>query len=135
MTTIALVNDGPNGLTSASIALKSEGYRVDTYTDGHSALNAFRTAPPDLAILDILARRMDSMETLRLLRAKSNLPVILLASKKLVIEEVVALKMGADDFILKPFSERLLVERVKAVLRRVLPKAASAMPAHGKTSG
>jgi two-component system, OmpR family, response regulator ChvI len=121
MPTIAVVNDDRNLLTSVSIALKAEGYRVATYTDGDSALDGFRTAPPDLAILDMKLPRMDGMETLRELRAKSDLPVILLTSKAEVIDEVSALKMGADDFIRKPFSQRLLVERVKAVLRRALP--------------
>jgi two-component system response regulator ChvI len=121
MPTIAVVNDDRNLLTAVSIALKAEGYRVATYTDGDSALDGFRTAPPDLAILDMKLPRMDGMETLRELRAKSDLPVILLTSKAEVIDEVSALKMGADDFIRKPFSQRLLVERVKAVLRRALP--------------
>jgi two-component system, OmpR family, response regulator ChvI len=122
MPTIAVVNDDRNVLTSVSIALKAEGYRVATYTDGPSALDGFRTAPPDLAILDIKMPRMDGMETMRLLRAKSDLPVIFLASKEEMIDEVFALKMGADDLIRKPISERLLVERVKAVLRRASPK-------------
>ena len=122
MPTIAVVNDDRNVLTSVSIALKAEGYRVAIYTNGPSALDGFRTAPPDLAILEIKMPRMDGMETMRLLRAKSNLPVIFLASKVEVIDEVFVLKMGADDLIRKPISERLLVERVKAVLRRASPK-------------
>src|SRR6516225_6691904 len=87
-----------------------------------SALDGFKTAPPDLAILDIKMPRMDGMETLRRLRQKSDLPVIFLTSKEEQIDELFGLKMGADDFIRKPFSQRLLVERVKAVLRRVAPK-------------
>jgi two-component system response regulator ChvI len=122
MPTIALVADDRNVLTSVSTALKAEGYRVATYTDGTSALDDFRIAPPDLAVLDIKMPPMDGMETLRLLRAKSDLPVILLTSKEEVMDEVFALKMGADDFVRKPFSQRLLVERVKAMLRRALPK-------------
>lgn len=122
MPTIAVVNDDRNLLTSVSIALKAEGYRVAIYTDGVSALDGFGTAPPDLAILDIKMPHMDGMDTLRELRAKSDLPVIFLTSNAEVIDEVSALKMGADDFIRKPFSERLLVERVKAVLRRASPK-------------
>jgi len=122
MPTIALVDDDQNILTSVSIALESEGYRVTTYTDGASALDGFKTTLPDLAILDIKMPRMDGMETLRRLRQKSDLPVIFLTSKDEQIDELFGLKMGADDFIRKPFSQRLLVERVKAVLRRAAPK-------------
>ncbi len=119
MPTIALVDDDRNVLTSASVALEAEGYRVATYLDGASALDGFQTAPPDLTILDIKMPRMDGMEMLRRLRAKSDLPpVICLASKGQEMDELLALKMGADDVIRKPFSQRLLVERVKAVLRR-----------------
>jgi two-component system, OmpR family, response regulator ChvI len=95
------------------------------YTDGASALDGFKTAPPDLAILDIKMPRMDGMETLRRLRQKSDLPVIFLTSKEEQIDELFGLKMGADDFIRKPFSQRLLTERVKAVLRRSSPKDSS----------
>ena len=122
MTKIALVDDDQNILTSVSIALESEGYRVTTYTDGVSALDGFKTTLPDLAILDIKMPRMDGMETLRRLRQKSDLPVIFLTSKDEQIDELFGLKMGADDFIRKPFSQRLLVERVKAVVRRAAPK-------------
>ncbi len=122
MPTIALVDDDRNILTSVSIALEAEGYRIMTYTDGASALDGFRTSPPDLAILDIKMPRMDGMETLRRLRQKSDLPVIFLTSKDEEIDELFGLKMGADDFIRKPFSQRLLVERVKAVLRRSAPE-------------
>ncbi len=118
MSTIALVDDDHNILTSVSIALEAEGYRVVTYSDGVSALDGFRTATPDLAILDIKMPRMDGMEILRRLRQKSDLPVIFLTSKNEEIDELFGLKMGADDFIRKPFSHRLLVERVRAVLRR-----------------
>src|SRR6202165_5010656 len=126
MPTIALVDDDRNILTSVSIALEAEGYRIMTYTDGASALDGFRTSPPDLAILDIKMPRMDGMETLRRLRQKSDLPVIFLTSKDEEIDELFGLKMGADDFIRKPFSQRLLVERVKAVLRRVRGKDGTA---------
>ena len=125
MSTIALVDDDRNILTSVSIALEAEGYRIMTYTDGASALDGFKTSPPDLAILDIKMPRMDGMETLRRLRQKSDVPVIFLTSKDEEIDEMFGLKMGADDFIRKPFSQRLLVERVKAVLRRGVPKDAT----------
>src|SRR5882672_7522729 len=118
MATIALVDDDRNILTSVSIALEAEGYRIMTYTDGASALEGFKSSPPDLAILDIKMPRMDGMETLRRLRQKSDMPVIFLTSKDEEIDELFGLKMGADDFIRKPFSQRLLVEHVKAVLRR-----------------
>ncbi|MFZ1814819.1 MAG: response regulator transcription factor [Rhizobiaceae bacterium] len=119
MPTIALVDDDRNILTSVSIALESEGYRVETYTDGASALDGLSVRRPDLAIFDIKMPRMDGMELLRRLRQKSDVPVIFLTSKDDEIDELFGLKMGADDFIRKPFSQRLLVERVKAVLRRV----------------
>ena len=122
MPTIALVDDDRNILTSVSIALEAEGYRIQTYTDGASALDGLKHAPPDLAIFDIKMPRMDGMELLRRLRQKSDLPVIFLTSKDEEIDELFGLKMGADDFIRKPFSQRLLVERVKAVLRRSTPK-------------
>jgi two-component system, OmpR family, response regulator ChvI len=122
MPTIALVDDDRNILTSVSIALEAEGYRIQTYTDGASALDGLKHAPPDLAIFDIKMPRMDGMELLRRLRQKSDVPVIFLTSKDEEIDELFGLKMGADDFIRKPFSQRLLVERVKAVLRRVAPK-------------
>jgi len=118
MPTIALVDDDRNILTSVSIALEAEGYRIMTYTDGASALDGFKTSPPDLAILDIKMPRMDGMELLRRLRQKSDMPVIFLTSKDEEIDELFGLKMGADDFIRKPFSQRLLVERVRVLLRR-----------------
>jgi two-component system response regulator ChvI len=118
MQTIALVDDDRNILTSVSIALEAEGYKVETYTDGASALDGLLQRPPQLAIFDIKMPRMDGMELLRRLRQKSDLPVIFLTSKDEEIDELFGLKMGADDFITKPFSQRLLVERVKAVLRR-----------------
>ncbi|MCL7997378.1 MULTISPECIES: response regulator transcription factor [Brucella/Ochrobactrum group] len=126
--TIALVDDDRNILTSVSIALESEGYRVETYTDGASALDGLMTRPPNLAIFDIKMPRMDGMELLRRLRQKSDLPVIFLTSKDDEIDELFGLKMGADDFITKPFSQRLLVERVKAVLRRVAARDGTAKP-------
>jgi two-component system response regulator ChvI len=126
MPTIALVDDDRNILASVSIALESEGYRVQTYTDGASALDGFQQSLPDLAILDIKMPRMDGMELLRRLRQRTDLPVIFLTSKDDEIDELFGLKMGADDFIKKPFSQRLLVERVKAVLRRFQPREAAA---------
>lgn len=118
MTTIALVDDDRNILTSVSIALEAEGFKVDTYTDGASALDGLISRMPDLAIFDIKMPRMDGMELLRRLRQKSDLPVIFLTSKDEEIDELFGLKMGADDFIKKPFSQRLLIERVRAVIRR-----------------
>ena len=138
MPTIALVDDDRNILASVSIALESEGYRVQAYTDGASALDGIQGGSLDLAILDIKMPRMDGMELLRRLRQKSDMPVIFLTSKDDEIDELFGLKMGADDFIKKPFSQRLLVERVKAVLRRAQPRdpaaAAAGTPA-GATNG
>ncbi|MET3598197.1 response regulator transcription factor [Martelella mangrovi] len=138
MQTIALVDDDRNILTSVSIALESEGYRVDTYTDGATALTGLQANPPQLAIFDIKMPRMDGMELLRRLRQKSDIPVIFLTSKDEEIDELFGLKMGADDFITKPFSQRLLVERVRAVLRRVAAREAAiaggGKPAEGEAN-
>ncbi|MBV6656970.1 MAG: response regulator transcription factor [Devosiaceae bacterium] len=137
MPTIALVDDDRNILTSVSLALEAEGYRVETYTDGASALDGMQMAPPDLAIFDIKMPRMDGMELLRRFRQISDLPVIFLTSKDDEIDELFGLKMGADDFIKKPFSQRVLVERVRALLRRVQARngssngAAAPAPANG----
>ncbi len=116
--TIALVDDDRNILTSVSIALEAEGYKVRTYNDGAEALRHLTQQMPDLVILDIKMPRLDGMETLSRLRRVSHVPVIFLTSKDEEIDEVLGLKMGADDYITKPFSQRLLIERIKAVLRR-----------------
>jgi two-component system response regulator ChvI len=113
-------------LASLSVGLEAEGYRVVTYTDGAAALDGFKINPPDLAILDIKMPRMDGMETLRRLRQKSDMPVIFLTSKEEEIDELFGLKMGADDFIRKPFSPRLLAERIRALLRRSAPREGAA---------
>ena len=119
--TIALVDDDQNILASLSAALEDEGYSVDTYVDGVEALDGITRRPVDLAILDIKMPRMDGMELLGNLRQKNNLPVIFLTSKDDEIDEVMGLRMGADDYIKKPFSQRLLMERIRAVLRRHEP--------------
>jgi two-component system response regulator ChvI len=118
MATIALVDDDRNILTSVSLALEAEGFEVRSYTDGVAALAEFGRNPPDLAVLDIKMPRLDGMELLRRLRLKSDLPVIFLTSKDEEIDEVLGLRMGADDYMRKPFSQRLLIERIRAVLRR-----------------
>ena len=118
MPTIALVDDDENILTSLKIFFEQEGYTVRTYTDGATALTALSEAAPDIAILDIKMPRMDGVEVLRRLRQASNLPVIFLTSKDDEMDEVVGFNVGADDYIKKPFSQRLLSERVKALLRR-----------------
>ena len=115
---IALVEDDRNILTSVSIALESEGFSVDTYTDGDDALRGLSQKPTDLAILDIKMPRMDGMELLLKIRKKSVMPIIFLTSKDDEVDELLGLKMGADDYIKKPFSQRLLIERIKALLRR-----------------
>jgi two-component system response regulator ChvI len=118
MATIALVDDDRNILTSVGMLLEQEGYHIRTYTDGASALSALQATPPDLAILDIKLPRMDGLELLRRLRQNGDMPVIFLTSKDEEIDELMGLNAGADDYIRKPFSQRLLLERVKAVLRR-----------------
>ncbi|MFD2172794.1 response regulator transcription factor [Rhodobacter lacus] len=118
MSRIALVDDDRNILTSVSMTLEAEGYEVETYNDGQAALEAFNKRLPDMAVLDIKMPRMDGMELLQRLRQKTAIPVIFLTSKDDEIDEVLGLRMGADDYVKKPFSQRLLVERIRALLRR-----------------
>ncbi len=118
MSRIALVDDDRNILTSVSISLEAEGFEVDTYNDGQSALDAFNRRLPDMAVLDIKMPRMDGMELLQRLRQKTHMPVIFLTSKDDEIDEVLGLRMGADDYVKKPFSQRLLLERIRTILRR-----------------
>ena len=116
--TIALVDDDRNILTSVSMTLEQEGYQVRTYTDGESALQGISAKPVDLAVLDIKMPRMDGMELLQKLRQRYALPVIFLTSKDEEVDELMGLRLGADDYITKPFSQRLLLERIRALLRR-----------------
>jgi two-component system, OmpR family, response regulator ChvI len=117
--TIALVDDDRNILTSLSIALQSEGFVTRLYSDGEAALKALLDNPPDIAVCDIKMPRMDGLELLRRLREKSALPVIFLTSKDDELDEALGLALGADDYITKPFSQRLLIARIRAILRRV----------------
>jgi two-component system response regulator ChvI len=121
--TIALVDDDRNILTSVSIALQSEGFATRVYSDSETALKALTDNPPDLAVLDVKMPRMDGMELLRHLREKRAIPVILLTSKDDELDEALGLAMGADDYIAKPFSQRLLIARIRAVLRRAEMRA------------
>lgn len=116
--TIALVDDDRNILTSVAMVLEGEGYTVKTYNDGQTALTAFEKSEPDIGVFDIKMPRMDGMELLRQLRLKSDMPVIFLTSKDEEIDELIGLRMGADDYVRKPFSQRLLVERIRVILRR-----------------
>lgn len=118
MSKIALVDDDRNILTSVTITLEAEGFEVDTYNDGQQAFEAFSKKMPDMAVLDIKMPRMDGMDLLQRLRQKSQMPVIFLTSKDDEIDEVLGLRMGADDYMIKPFSQRLLIERIRALLRR-----------------
>ncbi|MFZ3482326.1 response regulator [Sphingomonas sp. 3-13AW] len=124
--TIALVDDDRNILTSVSIALQADGFATRVYSDGEAALKALVDNPPDLAVLDIKMPKMDGLELLRRLREKSSVPVIFLTSKDDELDEALGLAMGADDYIAKPFSQRLLIARIRAILRRAeTPMAAS----------
>ena len=118
MARITLVDDDENIVTSVSLALESQGHSVRAYHDGASGLAALENDPPDLVILDVKMPRMDGMEVLRRLRRTSDVPVIILTSKDDEIDELLGFNLGADDYMHKPFSQRLLIERVKAVLRR-----------------
>src|SRR3712207_3636854 len=115
--TIALVDDDRNILTSVSIALQAEGFATRVYSDGEAALKALVDNPPDLAVLDVKMPKMDGMELLRRLREKSELPVIFLTSKDEEIDEALGLALGADDYVTKPFSQRLLIARIRAILK------------------
>lgn len=124
--TIALVDDDRNILTSVSIALQADGFATRVYSDGEAALKALTDNPPDLAVLDIKMPRMDGLELLRRLREKSQVPVIFLTSKDDELDEALGLAMGADDYIAKPFSQRLLIARIRAILRRAEAPTAAA---------
>jgi two-component system response regulator ChvI len=130
--TIALVDDDRNILTSVSMALEAEGFTVRTYTDGAEALRGITGTPADLAFLDIKMPRMDGMELLERLRRSSKLPVIFLTSKDDEVDELMGLRVGADDYIRKPFSQRLLVERIRTLLRRAALAADGATAAGGE---
>lgn len=126
---IALVDDDRNILTTVSIALQAEGFATRLYSDGETALKALLDNPPDLAVFDIKMPNMDGMELLRRLREQSALPVIFLTSKDDESDEEAGLELGADDYIAKPFSLRLLIARIRAILRRAEPLAAGETPA------
>jgi two-component system response regulator ChvI len=113
-----LVDDDRNILTSVSMTLEAEGFEVETYNDGQAALDAFSKRLPDMAVFDIKMPRMDGMDLLQRVRQKTSMPIIFLTSKDDEIDEVLGLRMGADDYVKKPFSQRLLVERIRALLRR-----------------
>jgi two-component system, OmpR family, response regulator ChvI len=132
MATIALVDDDRNILTSISIGFEAEGYRSVTYSDGASALDEFKINPPDLVILDIKMPRMDGMETLRRFREKSDIPAIFLTSKDEKIDELFGLKLGRTDFIRKPFSQRLLVGRVRAFAAALAPERRGSKQQRGR---
>ncbi|EKE44072.1 DNA-binding response regulator ChvI [Oceaniovalibus guishaninsula JLT2003] len=118
MSRIALVDDDRNILTSVAMTLEAEGFDVETYNDGQQALDAFSRRMPDIAVLDIKMPRMDGMDLLQRVRQKGSLPVIFLTSKDDEVDEVLGLRMGADDYMRKPFSQRLLIERIRVLLRR-----------------
>ena len=115
---VLLVDDDQNILTSVSMLLESEGFQVHTFTDGNMALMAMDRNPCDLAVLDIKMPRMTGTELLQNIRRKSSMPVIFLTSKDNENDELEGLSLGADDYITKPFSQKLLLQRIKAVLRR-----------------
>jgi two-component system response regulator ChvI len=115
---IALVDDDRNILTSVSIALQQEGFVTRVYADPQLALKAISDNPPDLGVFDIKMPGMDGMELLRRVRESSSVPVIFLTSKDDELDEALGLAMGADDYIAKPFSQRLLIARIRAILRR-----------------
>src|SRR6187401_1486923 len=134
---IALVDDDRNILTSVSIALQAEGFVTRVYSDGAAALKAFGDNVPDLAVFDIKMPQMDGMELLRRVRemggAVGAMPVIFLTSKDDELDEALGLAMGAYDYIAKPFSQRLLIARIRAVLRRAEMRAVPPSEDNGAT--
>jgi len=130
--TIALVDDDRNILTSVSMALEAEGFKVTTYIDGAEALEGLARQPVDLAVLDIKMPRMNGMELLQKLREETAMPVIFLTSKDDEVDEILGLRLGADDYITKPFSQRLLIERINTILRRAKPTGAPGELIEGK---
>lgn len=115
---ITLIDDDQNILTSVSMALEAEGFEVSTFNDGEEGIAGIQKVDPNLVVLDIKMPRMDGMEVLTKLRETSQIPVIFLTSKDDEIDQVLGLRMGADDYITKPFSQRLLIERIRTLLRR-----------------
>jgi two-component system response regulator ChvI len=134
MAEISLIDDDENIVASVSLALESQGHKVRSYHDGVSGLQGLERDPPDLAILDVKMPRLDGMEVLRRLRQTSEVPVIILTSKDEEIDEILGFNLGADDYVHKPFSQRLLLERVKALLRRVGADAEEAAEPAGTPS-
>lgn len=130
---IALVDDDLNIATSVKILLESEGFEVSTYPNGEEGLQGILDTRPDLCVLDVKMPKMDGMELLTRLREVSNVPVIFLTSKDDEVDQVLGLRLGADDYVTKPFSQRLLIERIRSVLRRYAPQtksSASDVPDH-----
>lgn len=135
MERIALVDNDRNILTSLAVMLENEGYRVDAYNDPEIALREFKRNPPDMAVLDVKMPRMDGLEVLRSIRDKSQMPVVMLSSLTDEADVVMGFRLGADDYVTKPFSPRVLLERLKACSRRVAhPERAVAAPASTRLS-
>ena len=116
--TVFLIDDDKNILTSVSILLETEGFKVKTFSDGESGLKGILENNPDIAVVDIKMPRLNGIELLKKLRKKSNLPVIFLTSKDTEIDELLGLKVGADDYITKPFSQKILIERIRILIKR-----------------
>ncbi len=119
MSKVALVDDDRNILTSLSMLLEAEGFEVECHADGQSALEAFSRHAPDVAVLDVKMPRLDGIDLLQKLRRHTAMPIIMLTSKADEVDEMLGLRMGADDYVRKPFSQRLLLERIRALLRRM----------------
>jgi len=115
---VFLIDDDKNILTSISMLLENEGYKVSTFSDGESGLKAILENSPDIAVVDIKMPRLDGIELLKKLRRTSNMPVIFLTSKDTEIDELLGLKVGADDYITKPFSQKILIERIRILIKK-----------------
>ena len=118
MTQIAIVEDEPNIRDVVRLYLKRAGFSVIDFEDGQTALNAFNLQMPDLIILDVMLPGLDGFTLIRKIRDGSDVPVILLTSRREESDRIAGLELGADDYVVKPFSPQELVSRVRAVLRR-----------------
>jgi DNA-binding response OmpR family regulator len=120
---ILVVDDEPQVLEVLKLYLTRDGFRVHTAADGEAALSAFETHAPDLVVLDLMLPKLDGLSVFKRLRAQRAVPIIMLTARGDEVDRVLGLELGADDYVVKPFSPREVVARVKNALRRAAPSA------------